>query len=159
LCNVAAVKAGVLQVRSAPVEIALGPRDVIAAIHDELSARFRAPMIDFAAFDAVAPPRGACLCLLWLLARNNDGFVPIREARLRFPMLNAAFDWLLAGNLTRCLCEHPRLQGLLYYHGATQTLMTEGPELKFYLRELRWDEFAEASGHGRLQFHSEDRSH
>jgi 3',5'-cyclic AMP phosphodiesterase CpdA len=156
LCNVAAVKAGILEAQRELVEVDLGPVDVIAAIQGELSARFRAPMIDFASFDAAPPPRGAALSLLWLLARSSDGFVSVREARLRFPMLNAAFDWLLASNLSRCSQEHPHLKGLLYYNRATQTLTLEDPQLKFYLRALTWEEFAEASGHGRVRFHSED---
>ncbi|HEX4419759.1 MAG TPA: metallophosphoesterase [Kofleriaceae bacterium] len=156
LCNVAAVKAGVLEAQPETVEIKLGPHDVTAAIQDELSARFRAPMIDFAAFDRIPPPDGATLSLLWLLARSSDGFVSVREARLRFPMLNAAFDWLLASNLSRCFQAHPRLTGLLYYNRATQTLTMEDPELRFYLRELNWEEFANASGHGHVRFHPED---
>lgn len=156
LCNVAAVQAGLYQVPRDAVEIELGPIDAIAAIQGELSARFRGPMIELAAFDATPPPRGATLSLAWLLAQSGDGSVSVREARLRFPMLNAAFEWLLASNLTRCFLEHPRLRGLLYYNGATQTLTTEDPQLKFYLRALSWDEFAEASGHGHVRFHPED---
>src|SRR5689334_23480526 len=56
-------QAGVLEAQPETVEIKLGPRDVIAAIQDELSARFRAPLIDFAAFDAAPPPDGATLSL------------------------------------------------------------------------------------------------
>jgi predicted MPP superfamily phosphohydrolase len=32
----------------------------------------------------------------------------------------------------------------------------EDPQLKFYLHELDWEKFAEASGHGRVSFHPED---
>lgn len=156
LCKEAALKAGVLEVPQTLVEIGLGPVDVIAAIQEELSARFRAPMIDFAAFDITPPSRGAQLSLLWLLAHSSDGFVSVQEARLRFPMLNAAFDWLLASNLTRCFQEHPHLQELLYYNRATQTLTLEDPQLKFYLRALDWEEFAKASGHGHVRVHPED---
>src|SRR5262249_56988376 len=46
--------------------------------------------------------------------------------------------------------------GLLYFNRATATLTMEDPQLKFYLRELDWEEFAEASGHGQVRFHSED---
>jgi len=156
LCNTAAVKAGIEETQRELVEIDLGPVDVIAAIQGELSNRFRAPMLDLAAFDVAPPPRGAALSLLWLLARSSDGCVPVREARLRFPMLNAAFDWLLESNLARCFQEHPALQGLLYYNRATQMLTMENPQLKFYLRELDWEEFARASGHGLVRFHPDD---
>jgi 3',5'-cyclic AMP phosphodiesterase CpdA len=156
LCNMAAVKAGIYVTQQELVEIDLGPVDVVAAIQSELAARFRAPMLDFAAFDATPPPRGAGLSLLWLLARSGDGSVPVREARLRFPMLGAAFDWFLESNLARCFQDHPHLRGLLYYNRATQTLTMENPQLKFYLRELDWEELARASGHGRVRFHPED---
>jgi predicted MPP superfamily phosphohydrolase len=156
LCNMAAVKAGIHRVQQELVEIELGPVDVVSAIQSELAARFRAPMLDFAAFDAAPPPRGAGLSLLWLLARSGDGAISVREARLRFPMLGAAFDWFLASNLARCFQEHPHLKGLLYYNRATQTLTMENPQLKFYLRELDWEELAQASGHGRVRFHPED---
>ena len=156
LCNVAAVKSGIHAAQSNTVEIDLGPADAVAAIQGELAARFRAPMLEFSAFDATPPPRGAGLSLLWLLARSSDGFVPLPEARLRFPMLGAAFEWFLESNLTRCFHEHPELRSLLYYNRATTTLTMEDPQLKFYLRELDWEKFAEASGHGRVRFHSED---
>jgi 3',5'-cyclic AMP phosphodiesterase CpdA len=156
LCNVAAVQAGVRHVPRDPVDIELGPFDAIAAIQNQLAAQFRGPMIELAAYDVAPPPRGAALSLVWLLAQSSDGFISVREARLRFPMLNVAFEWLLASNLTRCFQEHPQLRGLLYYHGATQTLTMEDPQLKFYLRGLDWEEFAEASGHGHVRFHSED---
>jgi Calcineurin-like phosphoesterase len=156
LCQSAAVTAGVDEVPRDLVEIDLGPADVIAAIQGELAARFRAPMRDFAAFDTTPSPRGAGLSLLWLLSRSSDGSLSVREARLRFPMLATAFDWLLSSNLTRCLQAHPRLKGLLYYNRATQTLTMEDPQLKFYLRELSWEEFARASGHGDVRFHPED---
>lgn len=156
LCNFAAVKAGVHRTQVNQVEIDLGPADVVAKIQGELAARFRAPMLEFAAFDAAPPPRGAGLSLLWLLARSADGFVPLKEARLRFPMLGAAFEWFLESNLARCFRQHPELRGLLYYNRATATLTMEDPQLKFYLRELDWEKFAEASGHGRVTFHPED---
>jgi 3',5'-cyclic AMP phosphodiesterase CpdA len=156
LCNVAAVKSGIQAVQPDKVEIDLGPADAVAAIQGELAARFRAPMLEFAAFDAMPPPRGAGVSLLWLLARSPDGFVPLKEARLRFPMLGAAFEWFLESNLTRCFHEHPALRSLLYYNRATTTLTMEDPQLKFYLRELDWEKFAEASGHGRVSFHPED---
>jgi predicted MPP superfamily phosphohydrolase len=155
LCQFAAVTAGVDEVPQELVEIELGPADVVAAIQGELAARFRAPMRDFAAFDTTPSPRGAGLSLLWLLSRS-DGATSVREARLRFPMLATAFDWLLESNLTRCLQTHPRLKGLLYYNRTTQTLTMEDPQLRFYLRELSWEEFAEASGHGDVRFHPED---
>jgi 3',5'-cyclic AMP phosphodiesterase CpdA len=156
LCNVAAVKSGVHAAQPKLVEVDLGPADAIAAIQGELAARFRAPLLELAAFDATPPPRGAGLSLLWLLARSPDGFVHLQEARLRFPMLGSAFEWFLESNLTRCFQEHPRLRGLLYYNRATTTLTLEDPQLKFYLRELDWEKFAEASGHGRVRFHPDD---
>jgi Calcineurin-like phosphoesterase len=156
LCNKAAVQSGVLQRPSTMTDILLGPAEVIAAIQEELAARFRGPLLEFAAFDLTPPPRGAGLTLLWLLARSPDGFFAVREARLRFPMLAAAFDWLLESNLSRCFREHPSLKGLLYYSRAAATLTMEDPQLMFYLRELDWEEFAEASGHGRVSFHQED---
>lgn len=156
LCNRAALEAGVLVAQPTTVEIALGPADVLASIRDELGARFRAPLLQFVAFDVVPPPRGAGLSLLWLLARSSDGFVPLREARLRFPMLSEVFDWFLESNLTRCFHEHPQLRGLLYYNRATTTLTAEDPQLRFYLRELDWEEFALASGHRPVKFHPND---
>lgn len=156
LCNRAAAQAGIITPPVQTVEIDLGPADVVAAIRDELAARYRVPMLTFAAFDAAPPPRGAGLSLLWLLTRSDEGFAALKEARLRFPMLGPAFDWFLESNLTRCFHEHPELRGLLYFNRATGTLTMEDPQLKFYLRELDWEEFAETSGHGHISFHSED---
>jgi hypothetical protein len=113
--------------------------------------------LQFAAFDEPPPPpRGAALSLLWLLTRSPDGFIAIKEVRLRFPMLGKSIDWFLSSNLSRCFKDHPQLQGLLFYNPATATLTLEDPQLKFYLRELDWEQFAEASGHGHVKFHPED---
>lgn len=157
LCNQAAIVSGVHQTQPTTVEIDLGPADVVERIQGELAARFRAPLLQFAAFDEPPPPpRGAALSLLWLLARSPDGFVAVKEVRLRFPMLGKSLDWFLSSNLSRCFKEHPQLQGLLFYNPATTTLTLEDPQLKFYLRELDWEQFAEASGHGHVKFHPED---
>ena len=156
LCNRAAVQAGVLEPAGREVLISLGLRDVVAGIRDELAARFRNPLLEFAAFDEKPPPRGAGLSLLWLLARSAEDFIALKEARLRFPRLSPVFDWFLASNLSRCFQAHPSLKGLLYFNRATATLTMEDPQLRFYLRELDWPSFAGASGHGAVSFHPED---
>ena len=156
LCNKAAVESGVLRRADSLVEIKLGPTDVLASIQGELAALYRAPLLELAAFDLAPPPRGAGLTLLWLLSRSTEGFLPVREASLRFPQLAPAFGWFLESNLARCFREHPALRGLLYYNRAAGTLTLEDPQLKFYLRQLDWEEFALASGHGTVKFHPED---
>ena len=157
LCNQAAIVSDVLETQPTIREIDLGPADVVERIRGELAARFRASLLEFAAFDEPPPPpRGAALSLLWLLTRSLDGFVAVKEVRLRFPMLGKSLDWFLSSNLSRCFKEHPQLRGLLFYNPATATLTLEDPQLKFYLRELDWEQFAEASGHGHVTFHPED---
>lgn len=157
LCNRAAVHSDVLEAQPGnPVEISLGPHDVVASIRHELSARYREPLLDFAALHEVQHPRGAALSLLWLLSRSTDGFVSLREARLRFPDLGSTFDWFLASNMSAFFAEHPRLRGLLYFRRDAGTLTMEDPQLKFYLRELDWVELAKASGHGAVTFHPVD---
>jgi len=127
LCNRAAVQAGVYETQARTVEIDRGPADVIASIRDELAARYRSPILQFAAFDAQPPPRGAGLSLLWLLTRSTEGFVSLKEARLRFPSLGPVFDWFLLSNLSRCFEDHPELRGLLYFNRSTGTLTMEDP--------------------------------
>jgi 3',5'-cyclic AMP phosphodiesterase CpdA len=156
LCNKAAVESGVTQRAEHIVEIEMGPEDVIAAIQKELAARYRPPLLQFASFDLQSPPRGAGLTLLWLLSRSPEGFFPVREARLRFSSLAPVFDWFLESNLSRCFRENPALQGLLYFNRAAGTLTMEDPQLKFHLRQLDWEEFALASGHGVVRFNPED---
>lgn len=157
LCNRAAVHSGIMEAQSGePVEISLGPHDVIASIRDELSARYREPLLDFASFDGQQGLHGAALSLLWLLSRSSDGFVSLKEARLRFPTLGPTFQWFLASNMSTFFAGHPRLKGLLYFRRDAGTLTMEDPQLKFYLRELDWVEFGEASGHGRVAFHPVD---
>lgn len=157
LCNRAAVHSGIMEAQPGePFEISLGPSDVIASIRDELSARYREPLLEFAAFDRQRELHGAALSLLWLLSRSSDGFVSLKEARLRFPDLRPTFDWFLASNMSTLLAEHPSLKGLLYFRRDPGTLTMEDPQLKFYLRELDWVEIAEASGHGAVTFHPVD---
>lgn len=156
LCNRAARQAGVLETQRRVVDIPYGPADVVAAIQGELAGNYRAPLLRLAAFDQVAPPRGAGLSLLWLLSRSAGGFVSIREAELRFPTLKPVFDWYLESNLSRCFEENPTLRGLLYFNRATGTLTMEDPQLDFYLRNLDWPKLALASGHGHVVFHPDD---
>lgn len=156
LCHKAARAVGMSKRAESTVEIDLGPEEVIASIQKELAASYRPPLLGLASFDREPLPRGAGLSLLWLLARSPEGFISVREARLRFPMLAAAFDWFLESNLTRCFRAHPALQGLLYYNRSAGTLTMEDPQLKFYLRQLDWEEFALASGHGDIQVHPDD---
>jgi predicted MPP superfamily phosphohydrolase len=156
LCNRAAHEAGIYETQNQTVDIELGPSDVLASISDELAARYRGPLLHFAAFDVHPPPRGAGLSLLWLLARSPEGFVALREAQLRFPSLGPAFDWFLQSNLSRCFEQYPALRGLLYFNRATATLTMEDPQLTFFLRELDWTEFAKTSGHGEVRFHPDD---
>ncbi len=156
LCNRAAAQSGILEAQQKPVEISLGPNDVIASIRGELSARYRGPLLDFAAFDRQREPHGAALSLLWLLSRSTDGFVSLKEARLRFPNLGPTFDWFLASNMGAFFAGHPGLTRLLFFRRDAGTLTMEDPQLKFYLRELDWVEFAEASGHGTITFHPVD---
>jgi Calcineurin-like phosphoesterase len=156
LCNRAAVQDGVVETQRRTTDINLGPADVIASMQGELAANFRAPLLRLAAFDNVAPPRGAGLSLLWLLARSPSGFVSIREAELRFPKLKPVFDWFLQSHLSACFEQHPDLRGLLYFNRAAGTLTMEDPQLEFYLRNLDWPELALASGHGHVVFHPDD---
>lgn len=156
LCNKAARLAQVLETQPQTINVDVGPSDVIASMRDEMAAHYRAPLLRLAAYDSVPRPRGAGLSLLWLLARSSTGFVAVREAELRFPKLRPVFDWYLQSNLTTCFAEHPELRGLIYFNRATGTLTMEDPQLEFYLRNLDWREFAEASGHGHVEFHPDD---
>lgn len=156
LCHAASTMAGAASERRDVVEIHLHLADVLAALQGELAAQYRQPLIDFAMFDDTSPPRGATLSLLWLLSRSPDGVVQIRDARLKFPTLAAAFKWLADGNLAGCIHRHPALNELLFYCAADQTLTMLDPRLRFYLHELDWEELAHASGHGRVRFHVED---
>jgi Calcineurin-like phosphoesterase len=156
LCNKAARLAQVFETQPQTIDVEVGPSDVIASMRDEMAAHYRAPLLRLAAYDSVPRPRGAGLSLLWLLARSSTGFVAVHEAELRFPKLRPVFDWYLQSNLTTCFAEHPALRGLIYFNRATGTLTMEDPQLEFYLRNLDWREFAEASGHGHVEFHPDD---
>ncbi|HEX8106873.1 MAG TPA: hypothetical protein VF516_04050, partial [Kofleriaceae bacterium] len=155
LCNVAALQSRVFEAQASVVKIGIGPDDVIAALHDELAVHFRAPILAFARFDAALATPGAGLSLLWMLAHSSDGFAALRDARMRWPALGAAFDDLPA-NLGRCFQDHPELDGLLHYEGVTERLVVEDLALRLYLRGLRWDDLVKATGHGRVRFHPVD---
>ncbi len=156
LCNQAAKKAGVTAPQETLTEIHLGPSDVERELDRTFSAQFRTPLIQFAAFDECPPPRGAGLALLWLLRESPEGTVSLTIAKHRFPHLVHAFDWMLSSNLTRCFIDYPNLKGLLYYHPKTAMLTMEDPQLMFFLRNLDWQAFARASGHGEVAFHQND---
>jgi hypothetical protein len=155
LCNVAALQSRVFEAQPSVVKIGIGPDDVIAVLHDELAVHFRAPILAFARFDAVLATPGAGLCLLWMLAHSGDGFAAVRDARMHWPALGAAFDHL-ADNLGRCFQDHPELDGLLHYDRVTERLVMEDLALRLYLRGLRWDDLVKVTGHGRVRFDPDD---
>ncbi|MBX7084408.1 MAG: metallophosphoesterase [Nannocystaceae bacterium] len=157
LCNRAARQQGVLEAQATTAEITSRPDDVIEQIRVDLGTRYRAPLVQLAAFDrAAGSPTGASLSLLWLLSRAGDGVVRLFDARTRFPQFAATYDWFLESNLGAFLDSHPALDGLLYFRREAGTLTLEDPQLRFYLRELDWTDFALASGHGRVSFHPTD---
>lgn len=150
LCYEATRLAGLTERAPERVVIRVPAQEVVAQVYQTIEQYYRPRLLAFAAWDAQAPPRGVCLLLLWHLSREAEGSVMLHEVRLKYrqqPELDAAFGWLLDGNLYRLFGEMPRLRQLLHYRRITGTLSAEDPQLWFYLRHLNWVKFAQDSGH------------
>lgn len=150
LCYEATRLAGITERAPERVIIRVPAQEVVTQVYQTFEQYYRPRLLAFAAFDAIAPPRGVCLLLLWHLSREAEGSVMLHQLRLKYrqqPELDAAFGWLLDGNLSRLFAEMPRLRQLLHYRRITGTLSAEDPQLWFYLRHLNWVKFAQDSGH------------
>jgi hypothetical protein len=147
LCLEAAFQSQVFESGATHVEIDHGPDAVIRKVHQDLAGRFRARLAAFASFDERPPPRGACLSLLWHLARSETASVRLDEVRYRQPGLVPVFSWLMASNLARCFVENTGLSLLLHYDRQATVLSADDPQLAFYLHHLDWPDFAQMTGH------------
>lgn len=123
------------------------PQEAIDQAREELKAQFHALLVQFARYDETPPPRGACLKLLWLLARADDGMVLLNEHVDCDPVLQPAFEWLMSSNLSRLYEDVPLLANILHYDRGATVLSVEDLLLIFYLNHLRWPEFGRATGH------------
>lgn len=150
LCLEAAKKARILDTQTTPKEIHFSPKDVENRVRSTLSPFFDPLLINLAGYDVSAPPRGATLALLWLISEATEGFISLEEARLRFPTLIPAYDWLQQGNLQGCFATYPQLARLFYYHQSMGVLSLEDPRLQYYLRTQNWTEFAKRTGHSQV---------
>ena len=91
LCLEAAVREGLAETSPEPRIIVTGPDGVVLdKVHARLKFKYHEALISFASYDESPPPRGACLCLLWLLARSSDNTVSLATAKVRYPALAPA---------------------------------------------------------------------
>lgn len=146
LCFEAAMRAKVFEAGTRLIEIDLTPESVIGRVQRDLSAKLGAYVVSFAAFDESAPPRGACLSLLWHLSRSDSASVSLHDFRYRDPSLTPAFQWLLASNLGGFFDGNQEVQKILHYNRSAGVLSAEDPQLEFYLHHLDWDALARNSG-------------
>lgn len=155
LCFNIAADAGITESRLAKKVIAQGLWEILPQMRDHLAADFREPLRRLAVNDAVVPPRGAIVVLLWLLRDAQEETISIERARLEYPFLSPAFDWLMDGNLLRSIQqvqEHFRhLQRILFFDSKAGTLTVEDPRLLFYLRYQDWALFIQAIGVRKLK--------
>jgi hypothetical protein len=152
LCQRSATLAGVQQAQRVQTRITVPIGDVIDAIMRDLRADFEGPLHELARLDAVSPPRGAVLALLFLLSRPLDEEresceVSIEEARLAYPVLHQAFDWLLEGPLQQTLVQLQSGGLPLTFELQSRKLRVQDPRLEFFLRHLSWRRFLEDTGH------------
>lgn len=150
LCYAAALQAGIAKTKELSTIVELGPRDVLATVLKDLSFKYRELLINFAAYDEQAPPRGAGLALLWLLAQGDEGSVSLALASLRHPQLTPAFAWLRAH--LQGLFARTALERLFYWNVRAGVLSLEDPQLVFYLRNLAWPQLAADSGHAAVKW-------
>lgn len=153
LCLEAAIRDGIDETQPTPRVVVTGPDGVILdKVHSRLKFKYQEPLLAFASYDELPPPRGACLVLLWLLTQEPDSTVSLVTARTRYPALAAAFDWLLGSKLSALFASQPRLRELFFYNRDAGVLSAEDPQLDFYLRNLNWPALARDSGHAALDW-------
>ena len=129
-----------------PRRVVTGPDAVIDRVLQKLKFKFHEPLISFASYGEVAPPRGGALALLWLLGRASDSTATLMSAKRNFPAVGAEIDWLLSSNLSALFVRTPALSRLFFYNRDGGVLSAEDPQLEFYLNHLSWPALARDSG-------------
>ena len=147
LCLYIARKAGVTQTQNRHKIIEYGPTDVISEVLEQFEFKYRKLLNRLASVDASNLLKGAGLVLLWLLRCEGVGYILIDEARRQYPDLEQNFDKLVNGDLQACFNENAPLANLFFYDYRAGILVLEDPQLAFYLRNIRWTEFARHAGH------------
>lgn len=147
LCLFIARKAHVTHTQSQRKVIDFGPTDVMNEVLEQFEFKYRQVLNRLASVDANSSLKGAGLVLLWLLRREDDGYVLIDEAKQQYPDLEQNFNKLVDSELKACFDENESLTKLFFYDSRSGILVFEDPQLAFYLRNLRWTEFARHAGH------------
>lgn len=147
LCRAAAMLAKKYEVPAMLTVVPTPLQEVVNGVQRELESEFAALIRAFASFDEQAPPRGACLLLLWRLAHSAEAHVPFHEVQYRDAELRPAFEWLLRSNLGGFFERNPGLPKLFHYNREAGVLSAEDPQLQFYLRHLDWSKLALDTNH------------
>jgi hypothetical protein len=156
LCLETAIHEGVVETAAEPRTIVTGPDGVVLEkVHARLKFKYHDALLGFASYDETPPPRGATLCLLWLLSESPDNTASLAAARTRYPALAPALEWLLKSNLSTLFARTRRLSELFFYNRDAAILSAEDPQLDFYLGGLNWPALARDSGHGGLDWNPE----
>lgn len=150
LCYECARKEGVVETERRRRTLVAAPGDyAVDRVQQHLAERFDAGLRDFAAFDALSPPRGAALALLWMLHESSENSVSLAAASQRFPVLREAIEWLQKGKLQQRFEQAGHLRELFYWNREGGVLSIEDPRLDFYLQHLNWSAFIRDTGHRR----------
>lgn len=130
-------------------EISMAPADLydveiemevlIEELMLELQPRYQSRLLNFASLDGKTAHPGACLALLYLLAKSPNDKLTLIEAQSEYPGLAATFSWLRKDNLAAGVRD---MKGLLTYEAQPEILTLQDPRLGFYLQHLGWVEFA-----------------
>lgn len=159
LCFHACVLAEVAETQVMTRSIVAGVREVREAVMDALDDKYRQRLRDFAAWDNKQQRPGACLALLWLLARDRESFVNLAEAKLQYPVLATTFDWLAESALAGAFVKVKNLSKLFFYNQLAGVLSGDDPQLQFYLQNLDWPDFAKKTGHLEARFVADGALH
>ncbi len=150
LCFFAATIDGVQTTQKVLKRVNKGMAEILPKILVHLKRDYAGRLSQLARTDEVTPPRGAAALLLWLLGHSPDGEVTVESARLEYPTLSKAFDWLLSGHLATAI-QTQRLTWLLEFEASTHILRAHDPRFLFYLRFQNWSAFLANTGHTDLR--------
>lgn len=139
LCEKAATNKEISVAPSEVYDVGIEMEALIEEMMLELQPRYQRRLLNFASLDGKAAHPGACLALLFLLAKSPDDKLALIDAQNEYPGLAATFSWLRQGNLAAGACD---MKGLLTYDAQPEILTLQDPRLGFYLRHLGWVEFA-----------------
>ena len=154
LCHKACVLSGILESQDSgvPVPLSISYNTIEGRIIEDFSRLYFDVAKTFATGKKLKRSgRAPYLHILKWMSESETWSISLRHEMNKHPNQKASVSQVLdKGFLEKFLNSKPDLQNYIYYNALTETLTIEDPKFMFYLKSIKWNNFALSVGY--LQF-------